>query len=157
MSRTKSGAAAAFCPSSNLFLGSGLFDVDAMDRSKIPIGMATDVGGGTSFSMLRTLADAYKVAQMSGQSLAPARAFYFATLGGARALGLQDVIGNLATGKEADFIVLDLEATALLKRRTRAARTIMEKLFAVMTLGDDRCVERVYVLGRASTLRRSAA
>jgi guanine deaminase len=144
----KSGAAAAFCPSSNLFLGSGLFDVDAMDRSKIPIGLATDVGGGTSFSMLRTLADAYKVAQMGGRSLAPARAFYFATLGGARALGLQEVIGNFAPGKEADFIVLDLEATALLQRRTRAAWTVMEKMFAVMTLGDDRCVEQVYLLGR---------
>jgi guanine deaminase len=88
------------------------------------------------------------VAQMRGQSLAPARAFYLATLGGARALGLQGEIGNFVTGKEADFIVLDLEATALLRRRTLAAPTLREKLFAVMTLGDDRCVEQVYVLGR---------
>jgi guanine deaminase len=144
----ESGVAAAFCPSSNLFLGSGLFDIDAMDRAKIPFGIATDVGGGTSFSMLRTLADAYKVAQMRGQSLGAARAFYLATLGGARALGLQNEIGNFATGKEADFIVLDLEATPLLQRRTRAAATIREKLFAAMTLGDDRCVEQVHVLGR---------
>jgi guanine deaminase len=148
----ESGAAAAFCPSSNLFLGSGLFDVDAMDRARVPIGMATDVGGGTSFSMLRTLADAYKVTQMRGQSLGAARAFYLATLGGARALGLQNEIGNFVTGKEADFIVLDLEATPLLRRRTRAAATIREKLFAAMTLGDDRCVEQVYVLGRQRLL-----
>jgi guanine deaminase len=151
----ESGAAAAFCPTSNLFLGSGLFDIDAMDRAAIPIGIATDVGGGTSFSMLRTLADAYKVAQMKGQSLAPSRAFYLATLGGARALDLQGEIGNFLPGKEADFIVLDLEATPLLARRTSAAATVGEKLFAVMTLGDDRCVAQAYVLGRlASDARR---
>ncbi len=142
--------------SSNLFLGSGLFDVEAMDRAKVPIGMATDVGGGTSFSMLRTLADAYKVSQMAGQSLSPMRGFYLATLGGARALGLQDVIGNFATGKEADFIVFDFEATALLKRRTLAASSLQEKLFVAMTLGDDRCVDQVCVYGRLVPVRERA-
>ena len=144
----ESGAAAAFCPSSNLFLGSGLFDVDQTDRAGIPIGIGTDVGGGTSFSMLRTLADAYKVAQMAGHSLTPARAFYLSTLGGACALSLEREIGNFLPGKEADFIVLDMKATPILERRTRAAPTIREKLFALMTLGDDRCVRQVYVNGR---------
>jgi guanine deaminase len=143
----EAGATAAFCPSSNLFLGSGLFDMEAMDVANVPIGLATDVGGGTSFSLLRTLADAYKVAQMGGQTLSPMRAFYLATLGGARALGLQDVIGNFAAGKEADFVALNFEATALLRRRTLAA-TLEEKLFAAMTLGDDRCVQGVCVYGR---------
>jgi guanine deaminase len=143
----ESGAAAAFCPTSNLFLGSGLFDIDAADRAGIPIGLATDVGGGTSFSMLRTLADGYKVAQLCGQSLGPKRAFYLATLGGARALGLDREIGNFLPGKEADFVVLDLEATPLIARRTALARTLAERLFALMTLGDDRCVRQTYILG----------
>ena len=143
-----SGAAAAFCPSSNLFLGSGLFDIGAADREGIPIGLGTDVGGGTSFSMLRTLSEAYKVAQMSGQSLGALRAFYLATLGGARALDLQGEIGNFLPGKEADFLVLDLAATPLLARRTALGRTLDERLFALMTLGDDRCVRQTYVMGR---------
>jgi guanine deaminase len=144
----QSGAAAAFCPTSNLFLGSGLFDIEATDRAGIPIGLATDVGGGTSFSMLRTMADAYKVAQMAGQSLGAKRAFYLATLGGARALDLDDKIGNFLPGKEADFVVLDLAATPLIARRTGLAPTIDEKLFALMTLGDDRCVRGTYVMGK---------
>jgi guanine deaminase len=154
----ESGAAAAFCPTSNLFLGSGLFDIEATDRAGIPIGIATDVGGGTSFSMLRTLADGYKVAQLRGHALGAARAFYLATLGGARALRLDGEIGNFLPGKEADFVVLDLAATALLERRTSLARTLAEKLFALMTLGDDRCVRQTYVLGRpAISGRKSSA
>jgi guanine deaminase len=148
-----SGAAAAFCPTSNLFLGSGLFDIEAMDRERIPIGIATDVGGGTSFSMLRTLADGYKVAQLRGHALGAERAFYLATLGGARALRLDEHIGNFLPGKEADFVVLDLAATPLLARRTALAHSIAEKLFALMTLGDDRCVHQTYLLGRASIAR----
>jgi guanine deaminase len=144
----ESGAAAAFCPTSNLFLGSGLFDIDAADRAGIAIGLATDVGGGTSFSMLRTLADAYKVAQLGGHALGAMRAFYLATLGGARALGLEREIGNFLPGKEADFVVLDPGATALLARRTALARTTAERLFALMTLGDDRCVRQTYIFGR---------
>jgi guanine deaminase len=151
----ESGAAAAFCPTSNLFLGSGLFDIDAADRAGVSIGLATDVGGGTSFSMLRTLADAYKVAQMSGQRLGAMRAFYLATLGGARALGLEREIGNFLPGKEADFVVIDPGATALLARRTVLCSTIAERLFALMTLGDDRCVRETYVLGRAMQTARS--
>ena len=151
----ESGAAAAFCPTSNLFLGSGFFDIDQSDRAGIPIGLATDVGGGTSFSMLRTLADGYKVAQGLGQSLGAKRAFYLATLGGARALGLDNEIGNFRRGKEADFVVLDLASTPLLARRTAVATGIAEKLFALMTLGDDRCVRQTFIMG--SPARFSAA
>jgi guanine deaminase len=152
----ESGATAAFCPTSNLFLGSGLFDIEAMDLAGIHIGVATDVGGGTSFSMLRTLADGYKVAQLRGHALGAARAFYLATLGGARALRLDREIGNFLPGKEADFVVLDLAATALLERRTSLARTLAEKLFALMTLGDDRCVRQTYVLGRPAISGRKS-
>lgn len=143
-----SGAAAAFCPTSNLFLGSGLFDLDAADAHGIRTGIGTDVGGGTSFSMLRTLGEAYKVLQLQGQTLTPLRAFYLATLGGARSLYLDDRIGNFERGKEADFIVIDPQATPLMARRTAGARDIAGKLFALAVLGDDRNVSEVYVGGR---------
>ena len=144
----ESGAAAAFCPSSNLHLGSGLFDIAAADAAKMPFSIATDVGAGSSFSMLRTLGDAYKVAQLSRQHLSPLRAFYLATLAGAKALGLENHVGRFAVGMEADFVVLDLRATPLIARRTTQARTLTEKLLMLMTLGDDRVVSRTYVLGR---------
>ena len=144
----QSGAAAAFCPSSNLHLGSGLFDIAAADAAGMRFSIATDVGAGTSFSMIRTLGDAHKVTQLLQQRLSPLRAFYLATLGGARALGLHDKIGRFAPGMEADFIVMDLHATPLLARRTTQARSLAEKLLMLMTLGDDRLVSRTYILGR---------
>ncbi len=144
----QSGAAAAFCPTSNLQLGSGLFDLAATDAAGMRFAMGTDVGAGTSFSMLRTLAAAYQVAQLSQQALPAVRAFYLATLGGARALGLEGKVGSLAIGNEADFIILDLKATALIARRTAQARTLAEKLLILMTLGDERAVSQTYILGR---------
>jgi guanine deaminase len=144
----RSGASAAFCPTSNLRLGSGLFDLSAADAAGMRFAVATDVGGGTSFSMLQTLGDAYKVAQLSRQHLSPLRAFYLATLGGARALGIDDRVGRFAAGMEADFIVLDLHATALLARRMAGTRTLAEKLLVLITLGDERTVARTYILGR---------
>ena len=144
----QSGAAAAFCPSSNLRLGSGLFDVTAADAAGMRFAVATDVAGGSSFSMLQTLGDAHKVAQLSDQRLSPLRAFYLATLAGARALGLDDHIGRFAVGMEADFIVLDLRATSLIARRMARSRTLSEKLGVLITLGDDRAVSRTYILGR---------
>ena len=141
------GAAAAFCPTSNLFLGSGLFDLAAADAHGIRVGLGSDVGGGTSFSMFRTLDEAYKVLQLRGQVLTPGRAFYLATLGGARSLYLDDKIGSFAPGKEADFLVVDPAATALLARRTGKAGNIAEKLFALAVLADDRAVHAVYVAG----------
>jgi guanine deaminase len=146
-----SGAAAAFCPSSNLFLGSGLFDIEAADEARMPFAMATDVGAGTSFSLLKTLADAHKVAQLQGQSFTALRGFYLATLGGARALKLDDRIGSFAPGREADFIVLDPQATPLLARRMARARTLEERLFAWMILGDERAVRECYVMGERAT------
>jgi guanine deaminase len=143
-----SGAAASACPTSNLFLGSGLFDFDASAAAGMRVGIGTDVGGGTSYNMLRTLSEAYKVAQLRRQRLSPWRAFYLATLGGARALRLDREIGNFEPGKEADFVALRLESTPLLTRRMRAASTPMEKLFALMMLGDDRAVAATYVLGQ---------
>jgi len=141
------GAAMAFCPTSNLFLGSGLFDLAAARRHGIRVGLGTDVGGGTSFSMLRTQDEAYKVAQLAGQRLSPLCAFYLATLGGARALYLDDRIGNFMPGKEADFIVIDPDATPLLSRRMRHAGSLAERLFALLMLGDDRAIAATYLMG----------
>lgn len=112
------------------------------------IGLGTDVGGGTSFSQLHTIRDAYNVLQLQGQSLDPFHSLYLATLGGARALYLDDKIGNLQTGKEADFVVLDCRATPLLEDRMGHADDLAEKLFAVFTLGDDRAVKATYAHGR---------
>jgi len=141
------GAVAAFCPTSNLFLGSGLFDMRAADAVGMRVGLATDVGGGTSFSMLQTLNEAYKVLQMNGQSLSPFRALYLATLGSARALYIDDKVGNFGKGKEADFVVLDPGATALMARRLAHVTDPMEKLFVLMMLGDDRAVAATYLMG----------
>lgn len=142
------GSSAAFCPTSNLYLGSGLFDVAATDAAAMKFALATDVGGGTSFSMLRTMGDAYKVAQMLGQRLSPLRMFYLATLGGARVLGLQDKIGQFASGSEADFIVLNSHATPLMSRRFAQTTTLSERLLLLATLGDERNVAQTYVMGR---------
>jgi guanine deaminase len=156
----QSGAWAAFCPASNLRLGSGLFDVAAADAAGMRFSVATDVAGGSSFSMLQTLSDAYKVAQLSHQHLSPLRAFYLATLAGARALGIDNHIGRFAVGMEADFIVLDLRATALIARLTARSRTLSEKLMVLISLGDDRTVSRTYILGRearAAAMMRSGS
>ncbi len=141
------GTAIAFSPTSNLFLGSGLLNLrEALDDG-VRVGIATDVGGGTSFSMLRTLAAAYQVSHLNGYVLPAMRAFYLATLSGAIALGLDESIGNFSDGKEADFIVLDPEATPLIARRMKHAETLEEKLFVWLTLGDDRAVKATYVKG----------
>jgi guanine deaminase len=144
-----SGAGVAFCPSSNLYLGSGLFDLAASDAAGMRLSLATDVGGGSSFSMLRTMGEAYKVAHLSGQHLGSLRAFYLATLAGAQTLKLSDKIGRFAAGMEADFIVLDPHATPLLRRRMSQSRTLAERLLLFMILGDDRAVAQTYILGRA--------
>jgi guanine deaminase len=144
----ESGASIAHCPCCNLFMGSGLFDLDSATTTGVQVAFGTDIGGGTSFSLLRVMHEAYKVAQLRGSSLTPERAFYLATLGGARALGAADRIGNFAPGKEADIVVLDPAATPLLARRMQHAHNLRERLFALMMLGDEHAVERCYVLGR---------
>ncbi len=146
-SMATAGGAAAFCPTSNLFLGSGLFDLSSMREAGIRCGLGTDVGGGTSLSLLRTASEAYKVLHLQEHALPAARALYLATLGAAEALYLDDKIGNFTPGKEADFVVLDYEGTTLTKRRIAAASTIEEKLFALITLADDRNIAATYVNG----------
>jgi guanine deaminase len=141
------GSAVAFCPTSNLFLGSGLFPLEEACAHGVKVGIGTDVGAGTTFSILHTLGEAYKVGQLRGAALDPFHALYLATLGGARALDLGDKIGNLAPGKEADFLVLDLTATPLLARRLAGDRSLENRLFALTVLGDDRVVERAYLAG----------
>ncbi len=144
----ETSSALVHCPTCNLFMGSGLFDIKRATDAGVRVALGTDVGGGTSFGMLRVMDEAYKVAQLHSHTLSPLRAFYLATLGAARALDLDDHIGNFAPGKEADFIVLDPRATPLLARRTATARSLAERLSLLMTLGDDRVVSRTYVGGR---------
>jgi guanine deaminase len=141
----RKGAAMAFCPSSNLFLGSGLFDLKAAHHCDIRVGAGSDVGGGTSLSMLRTLGDAYKVLQLKGQSLTPFGAFYLATLGSARALNLDDQIGNFANRKEADFVLLG--APGIIRRSIGNTGDTAAKAFVLLVLGDDRIVENTHLLG----------
>lgn len=142
------GCSVAFCPTSNLYLGSGLFDIAATDAAALRFALATDVGGGTSFSMLRTMGEAYKVAQLLGQRLSPLRMFYLATLGGARALDMQQRVGQFSVGSEADFIVLDPHATPLMSRRFAQSDALAERLLLFATLGDDRNVVETYIMGR---------
>lgn len=141
------GSVATVCPTSNLFLGSGLFDFINADKLRMPVSLATDVGGGTSFSMLQTMNELYKVGRMSGVHLAAQRMFYMATLGGARALQLEGTIGNFAAGCDADFIVLDPQATPLLSRRSATTDSLEEQLFALAILGDDRTITATYSAG----------
>ena len=143
------GAALAHCPTSNLFLGSGLFKLfQAVDPARpVRVGLGTDVGAGTSLSQLATLNEAYKVAQLSGRRLDAVQAFWLATLGGARALYLDDRIGRIAPGYEADLCVLDVQATPMLAFRSGFCTGIEDQLFALMTLGDDRAIRATYAAG----------
>lgn len=143
-----SGTAASFCPTSNLFIGSGLYDLPQAIAAGHRIGLGTDVGGGTSYSMLRTLAEAYKVQQLQGHSMHPAYALYLATLGGARSLYLDDRIGQFTPGRDADLVLLDPTATPLLARRTGLREDALDTFFALMTLGDDRAIRETWAAGR---------
>ena len=142
--------ALAHCPTSNNFLGSGLFRMGDAKRPERPVrvGLATDLGGGTSFSILRTMQAAYEVAQLSGSPLAPSAALYLATRGAAHALDLEDRIGSVAPGMEADLVVLDLASTPILEMRMGHAKDIDEALAIQMALGDDRAVRATWVAGR---------
>ncbi len=143
-----SRSVAAFCPTSNLFLGSGLFDQARLARAGVRVALATDVGGGTSYSMLRTAAEGYKVLQLNRQPWPALHAFYQMTLGNARALSLDDRIGSIEAGKEADLVVLDSRATPALAHRMETVGGDLEvELFALITMGDDRAVRQTYVGG----------
>ena len=147
---SETGTALAHCPTSNNFLGSGHFNLKAAKQSERPVGvaLATDLGGGTNFSMLRTMQAAYEVAQMSGYALPPSCALYMATRGAARALDLDDRVGSLEPGREADITVLDLKSTPLIDYRMRHARDFDEMLAVQMALGDDRAIRATYIAGR---------
>ena len=139
----------AFCPTSNLFIGSGLFALHKADTHRVRVGLGSDIGGGDSFSLLRVINEAYKVQQLQQNNFPPLRALYLATLGGAKALDLQRTIGNFEPGKEADFITLNYHATPLIQFRTAACSSLAEKLFILQMLGDDRVVSGVWVMGTA--------
>ena len=140
---------AVFCPTSNLFIGSGLFDHDRLHSRGVRIAVATDVGGGTSYSMLRTLDEGYKVLQLRGQRLSPLNSFYMMTLGNARALSLEGTIGSIVPGADADLVVLDARATPQMALRMEAVDSLANELFLLQTCGDDRAVAEVYVAGKA--------
>jgi len=140
---------AVWCPTSNLFIGSGLFDHDRLHKHGARIAVATDVGGGTSYSMLRTLDEGYKVLQLRGQRLNPLRSFYMMTLGNARALSLEDRIGSVEAGRDADLVVLDARATPQMALRMEAVESLANELFLLQTCGDDRAVVETYVAGKA--------
>lgn len=151
------GSSIAFCPTSNLFLGSGLFNLSLAEKYHVKIGLGTDVGAGTSLSLLQTMAEAYKVVQMQKVyksdadkqlTLNPFSAFYYATLGAAKALDIDSYVGTFKSGNEADFIVLNTNSPKTLKQKVSNDQTIQDLLFSIMMLGDDRTVEHVYIMGK---------
>jgi guanine deaminase len=143
----EAGAVLCPCPPSNFFLGSGLFKFAKAREYQTKVALGTDLGAGNTFSMFKAMEEAYKMAQLQNYSLSPFEAFYLATLGGARALSLEDKIGNFQAGKEADFLVLDLKSTPFLEFRMQFARTLGDKLFVQMMMGDDRAIQETYVFG----------
>jgi guanine deaminase len=146
----ESGSSIAHCPTSNEFLGSGLFNFEVAKKTgrHVKVGLATDVGAGTSFSQLQSMNESYKIAQLGGFALSSIHAFYLATKGAAESLDLQDKIGSIKAGMEADLLVLDLKSTALINFRMDHCKNIEEALFIQMIMGDDRATKAVYVEGR---------
>ena len=147
------GAHPVFCPTSNLFLGSGLFDHAGLKARGIESGIATDVGAGTSYSMLQTLSEGYKILQLKGEALHPLQAFDWATRGNAAILGLSDRIGTLDEGTDADIVILNARATDAMALRMERAETLAQELFVLQVMGDDRANEEVYVRGRPAKTR----
>ena len=147
----EAGGALIHCPTSNTFIGSGLFDMDGLKSDGHIVGLATDTGGGSSFSMLRTMAAAYEVAQLRGRALHPSELIWLATEGSARALRLEDRIGKLAVGHEADLVVLDLGSTPAIAQRAVRATDIWEALFPTIMMGDDRAIREVRIMGQPVT------
>ena len=146
LSKHQSGI--AHCPMSNLSIGSGLFDYKSALRNNVNVGLGTDIGGGDSFSILRTVNEAYKIQQLQGFNLSPLESLYLSTLGGAKTLDLDSHIGNFETGKEADFVVLDCAATPLIDFRIKFCKSLQEKLFVLQMLGDDRVIRQTRILGK---------
>ena len=143
------GAALIHCPTSNTFIGSGLFDMAARIAEGQRVGLATDTGGGSSFSMLRTMAATYEIGQLTGTALHPAQLLWLATAGSARALHMGHLIGTIAPGMEADLVALDLASTPAIAQRAGCATDIWEALFPTIMMGDDRAIVQVWIAGRA--------
>lgn len=148
---SETGSVAVFCPTSNLFLGSGLFDWAGLRSrpKKVRTALATDVGGGTNYSMLRTMDEAYKVTALKGTKIDPLSAFWQVTRGNAEALSMADRIGTLEPGSDADIVVLNARATPAMDLRMERMETLAEELFLLQTMGDDRAVVETYVAGEA--------
>jgi guanine deaminase len=144
----ETGAALVHCPTSNTFIGSGLFDMAGLAARHIPVGLATDTGGGSSFSMLRTMAAAYEIGQLRGTPLHAAQLMWLATAGSARSLHLHEKIGTLKPGIEADLAILDLASTPPIAQRAEAAKDVWERVFATIMMGDDRAITDVWIAGR---------
>ncbi|WJR69536.1 guanine deaminase [Neorhizobium sp. CSC1952] len=158
---SETGAVAVHCPTSNLFLGSGLFPMKALMRREKPVrvAVATDIGGGSSYSMLKTMDEAYKIQQLLSERLNPLESFYLMTRGNAEALSMTDRIGTLEPGTDADLTVLNAAATPAMRLRMKTVKTLPEELFLLQTIGDDRAVVETYVAGEAmkNGLEQSAA
>ena len=144
----EAGASLVHCPTSNTFIGSGLMNVEGLAKRGIPLGLATDTGGGSSFSMLRTMAAAYEIAQLRGTALHPAQLLWLATAGSARSLHLDTKIGTLAPGFEADITVLDLASTPAIAQRESEASDCWEAIFPTIMMGGDRAIADVWVAGQ---------
>ena len=145
---SETGSKVSLCPTSNLFLGSGLFELEKLESYGIDVSLASDVGGGDSFSMFQVMNEAYKVCRMNDFNLDPVKAFYLTTLGAAKVLNMDDCIGNFELEKEADFIVVDLNATEIISQKNKISSNINDILFNLMTLGDDRLIDEVYIMGQ---------
>ena len=144
----KTGSKVSLCPTSNLFLGSGLFELEKLESYGIDVSLASDVGGGDSFSMFKVMNEAYKICRLNDFNLDPFKAFYLTTLGAAKVLDMNDSIGNFEVNKEADFIVIDLNATEIISQKNKIAMGVNDILFNLMTLGDDRLIDEVFILGQ---------
>ncbi len=142
----EAGASLVHCPTSNTFIGSGLFDMSLARHLRV--GLATDTGGGSSFSMLHTMAAAYEVAQLRGQALHPSQLIWLATVGSARALRADDRIGNIAPGMEADLTILDLASTPAIAQAAARAETLWQALFPTIMIGDDRAIRTTWIGGK---------
>jgi guanine deaminase len=143
----ETGTAIVHCPTSNLFMGSGLFQFERLKSSEVSLAFGTDIAGGTSLSPFATMKSAYEISQLQGYSISPEEAFYTATLGGAKAMHLDDRIGRIATGYEADLVVIDLKSTPMIENRTNRADNLGDLLFAQIVLADDRAIRATYAAG----------
>ena len=135
------------CPTSNLFIGSGLFKMEELNQTTVKIGLGTDTGGGTSFSMLKTMAETYKISQLNNYVIHPIQLHWLATQGSAVALNIDDKVGNIKIGNYADIVAIDLESTAEIKQRYIQSNSFFEQYFPTIIMGDERAIKAVWING----------